>query len=75
MDSKFTLLTEHERMWAEMLIQVLKDHDIPVISEPVLGAGFSIKTGAKERLKVFVPNEQCETAKDLMQQLFPTEGV
>ncbi len=69
----FKLLTEKEYMWAKMLEEVLKDNDIPCVTVPVLGAGFTLKTGMQERLKIFVPSESKARAEELMKELFPDE--
>lgn len=70
MNDNYTLLTEKDAMWAEMLLQVLRDHDIPCAGVPVYGAGLTIKTGAWERLRVFVAKENESAAKELMNVLF-----
>ena len=75
MEQGYELLVEKESMWAEMLIQVLKDNDIPCTSLPVHGAGFSIKTGIQDRLKVYVPTENLERAKELLEELFSAKAV
>ena len=67
----YRFLTEKESMWAKMLEEVLKDNDIPCVAVPVLGAGFTLKTGMQERLKVYVPSENKARAEELMNQLFP----
>ena len=69
----FQLLTEKEYMCAKMLEEVLKDNDIPCVAVPVLGAGFTLKTGMQERLKIFVPSESKARAEELMKELFPDE--
>ena len=69
----FQLLTEKESMWAKMLEEVLKDNDIPCVAVPVLGAGFTLKTGMQERLKIYVPSESKARAEELMKELFPDE--
>jgi len=69
----FQLLTEKEYMWAKMLEEVLKDNNIPCVVVPVLGAGFTLKTGMQERLKVYVPSENKARAEELMNELFPAE--
>lgn len=73
MSTDYVLLTEKEAMWAEMLIEVLKDKQIPYTTQPVYGAGFTIKTGVQERLKVYVPREKESEARRLYDELFPTE--
>ena len=72
--SKFAFLAEKEAMWAEMLMQVLKDNGIPCTAEPVYGAGLVMKTGMKERLKVFVAAEKEPQAEEILQELFPGSG-
>ena len=52
-------------------MQVLKDNNIPHTSLPVYGAGFTIKTGTQERLRVFVSGEYKAEALELLQELFP----
>ena len=69
----YRFLTEKESMWAKMLEEVLKDNDIPCVAVPVLGAGFTLKTGMQERLKIFVPSESKARAEELMKELFPDE--
>ncbi len=70
MNAGYELLVEKEAMWAEMLMQVLKDNNIPHTSLPVYGAGFTIKTGTQERLQVYVPVEHKAKATELLQELF-----
>lgn len=74
-NEEYKFLVEKESMWAEMLIQVLKDNDIPCTSLPVNGAGFSIKTGIQDRMKVYVPAEKLEKAKELFEELFSNNAV
>ena len=69
----YVLLVEKEEMWARMLMQVLEDHKIACTALPVYGAGFSIKTGTQERLKVYVPSQNLPQAAKLLQELFSAE--
>ena len=62
-------------MWAKMLIQVLEDNNIPCTAIPVYGAGFSIKTGTQERLKVYVPVDNLPQATELVEELFSAESI
>ncbi|MCR5663859.1 MAG: DUF2007 domain-containing protein [Oscillospiraceae bacterium] len=71
--NQFQLLTEKEAMWAEMLMEVLKDNGVPCTAMPVFGAGFSMRTGTPERLKIYVPREKIPDAQELMEELFPME--
>ena len=73
MDGKFAVLTEKETMWAEMLLEVLRDHEIPYAQLPVLGAAFSMRTGTPERLRIYVPADQLVQARELMAELFPAD--
>ena len=73
MGDRFVLLTEKEEMWGRMLIEVLEDHRSPCAALPVFGAGFAIKTGMQERLKVFVPEENMPQAMELVEELFSAE--
>jgi len=75
MGHDFVLLTEKERMWAQMLMEVLQDNDIPCAAQPVHGAGLVVKTGIQERLKVFVPADLRKQAEELLQELFPAEAL
>ena len=75
MNNGYVQLTEQEEMWAKMLMEVLEDNLIPCAALPVNGAGFSIKTGIQERLKVFVPAHQLPQAEELLQALFSASFV
>ncbi len=71
METVFEFLTQKEAMWAQMLIQVLKDNNVPYTAIPVHGAGLTIKTGMRESLNIYVPKEAKEKAQELMEALFP----
>lgn len=73
MNNGYVLLAEKEEMWAKMLMQVLEDNGIPCVAVPVFGAGFTIKTGTHERLKVYVPSEKLSFASELFEELFSAE--
>lgn len=73
MNPNYIFLVEKEAMWAEMLKKVLTDSRIPCISQPVYGAGFAMKTGTLERLRIFVPVEYRERATELLHELFSSE--
>ena len=75
MSNGFELLTEKEAMWAKMLMEVLRDNDVPCVSIPVFGAGFVLKTGVQERLQVLVPTEFMEQARDLLDELFAGDNL
>ncbi len=71
----FELLVEKEAMWAEMLGQVLKDHNIEYAAVPVCGAGLTLKAGVRERFKIYVPAEKKTRAEELLNELFPEDGT
>lgn len=75
MNLDYEFLVEKESMWAEMLIRVLKDNDIPCTSLPVYGAGLVMKAGVQERLKIYVPAEKMTHAKELLDELFSEDAV
>ena len=70
----YEFLIEKEEMWARMLMDVLKDNDIPCIAFSVHGAALVIKTGMQEDLKVYVPKELLARAKELVEELFSNNG-
>ena len=73
MNTDFKLLTEKDEMWAKMLMEVLKDNNIPCTALPVNGAGLSINAGIPEHLKIYVPEENMAQAQELLQELFTEE--
>ena len=70
MNDEFVVLTEKEYMWTEMLMEVLRDNDIPCLSKAVYGAGLTMKTGRQEFYQIFVPTDKLAEATDLLNQLF-----
>ncbi len=75
MDTNYVFLVEKEEMWAKMLLEVLKDNEIPCTALPVHGAGMVARAGMQERLKILVPAEQKARAEELEKELFPEETV
>ena len=73
MNQEYVLLTEKEEMWARMLMEALKDNGVVCTSVPVHGAGFALKTGMQDSLRIFVPAEQLAQAKELQEALFSAE--
>ncbi len=71
----YVLLVEKEEMWAKMLMQVLEDNNVPCAAIPIYGAGFSIKTGTQERLKVYIPIDNLPQATELVEELFSAESI
>ncbi len=75
MNADYEFLTEKQAMWAETLMQVLKENGIDCTALPVHGAGVTMKTGMQEWLKIYVPGEDKPKAEALMQQLFSEENA
>lgn len=75
MKEGYVQLVEKEEMWAKMLMQVLQDNNVSCAAVPVFGAGLSIKTGMRERLKVYVPLENLHRATELVEELFSSENI
>ena len=69
MDNGYKFLIEKEEMWAKMLMEVLRDNDIPCVARPIYGAGLVIRTGICERLMVYVPDECFEMARELADEI------
>lgn len=68
---EFVQLTEKEAVWAEVLIEMLRNNGIPCISSPIYGAGLVVSAGVQERRKVCVPADCYQTASELLQAFFP----
>ena len=75
MNDGYVLLVEKEEIWARMLMQVLEDNNDPCAALPVYGAGFAMKTGTQERLKVYVSSEYLKQAEALVEELFSAESI
>lgn len=69
-ETGFEFLAEKDAMWAEMLMQALKDNDVPCAAVPVHGAGLVMKTGMRERLKVYVAPDKAAQAGEILEELF-----
>ena len=70
METCYELLLIKDEMWAKMLMEVLRDNDIPCTAIPLRGAAFAMKTGLQDQLKVYVPAEKLDEAQTLVQELF-----
>lgn len=75
METGYRLLTEKEEMWGRMLMEVLEDNGIPCAARPVLGAAVVIYSGARERLRIYVPDDRFDEAEALADQLFSEDSV
>ena len=68
-------LIEKEVMWAEMLIEVLENNQIPYTYTTSMGAGMALKVGPLfERYQIFVPYAYIEQARDCVRTLFKEES-
>ncbi len=64
-------LTEKDQFWSGMLADVLEQNKIPFLKKPRLGAGVALKVGPnQESVLFYVPNDQLERAKELVDELF-----
>ena len=75
MNNRYVLLTEKEEMWARMLMEVLRDHEVSCTALPVYGAGFSMHTGLQECWNIYVPAGELLRAEELLQELFSVEDI
>lgn len=76
MDNGFVLLTVKETMWAEMLLDVLRDNHIPCAELPAHGGvGLAIRSGVHSRRRIYVAEEYLSQAKDLMDILFSEVAI
>lgn len=66
----FEFLVEKEAMWAQTLMQALEGNGIPCTALPVHGAGLVMKTGMRERMKVYVAPEKRAQAEEIVEELF-----
>ena len=74
MAERFEFLVEKEAVWADMLMQILKQNGIVCTATPVYGAGLTMYTGAQDRLKVYVPAECKADAEEILQAFFSEEA-
>ena len=64
-------LVEKQAMWAEMLMDVLKQEEIPYSFRGSLGAALAMSVGReKEYFKIYVPYNYFEKAHDVVEGLF-----
>lgn len=69
MSSGLELLTTLDQLWADILMQTLRENGIPCRAVPVYGAGLVVSAGVQEQLKVYVPGANLARAQSLMQDL------
>lgn len=71
MSSEWCFLTEQSPVWQGMLADVLKQNDIPFVTESSTGAGMAIRTGSlNETIRFLVPKDRLEAAKAIVEDLF-----
>lgn len=61
---------EMDALWAETLMEILKKQGISVLTQPVHGAAFTMKTGWPERVRLFVSKEDVKQAENWYSALF-----
>lgn len=68
-------LVEKQAMWAEMLMDVLRQEEIPFSYRNTLGAALAMSVGREmERYIFYVPYSYLDKAKDVVDSLFSGEG-
>lgn len=68
-------LTEKSPIWAGMLTDVLRQHNVPFFQESSLGAGLAAKVGPlSETIRFFVPASCLAAARELVEELFDKEA-
>ena len=74
MDKSPELLTEQEEITAKILMQVLHNSGVPCMARPVNGAGMVMRGGMQERLRIYVPQEKLQQAKEIAQDFLSGEN-
>ena len=70
MTQQHEFLVEKDAIWADILMQVLKENGIPCTAFPVYGAGVVLRAGVQERMKIYVPADQKAQAEKMMEDVF-----
>lgn len=70
MDEEYELLTEKEKIWVEMYIQILEQNQIRYMVIPVNGIGLSMKTGSQDFLRIYVASSEKKKAENLIKETF-----
>lgn len=73
MDNDFVFLTEGHAIWADMLIQILQDNDIPCIASPVQSTRPAIYSGLPKGVEVLVPANKKSQAEEILKGFFSNE--
>ena len=75
-EGDYCLLDERQRMWADMLLDVLAQSGIPCVGRSALGAGLAMSVGLNlDRVRVYVPFERLDEARELAGTLFAQQGA
>ncbi len=74
MSNTYTLFTEKDAIWADILVQLLKNNGIPCVAKPVHGAGMVVGAGVQERMRLYIPAEMVSQAEALMADYFPADA-
>ncbi len=70
-DEDFCFLAETEELSAKMLADALRQENIPVVSVPQKGAGFSLVViFTKDTYKIFVPFDRLAQAQQIYSEMF-----
>ncbi|NMD37203.1 MAG: hypothetical protein GYA87_00810 [Christensenellaceae bacterium] len=68
-------IVEKRAMWAEMLMDVLRQEEIPFSYRNILGAALSMSVGREKESYIFyVPYIYLDKAKNIVESLFSGEG-
>ena len=74
MEKGYKFLIEKEEIWAKMLLELLKDNNIPYAVRKIYGAGLVMRAGKTERMQIYVPSECFRHASDLAGELFSNDN-
>lgn len=70
MNTGYEFLVEKDGMWARMFMEILRNNHIPCTFFPADGVGLAIRSGVRERLRIFVPAEKKPQAEELLGEIF-----
>jgi hypothetical protein len=73
-DSCFLLSTG--QIWADMILDVFKQNDIPFLKQGRMGAGMAMITGIPlETYSIFVPFSYYDQAREIADSIVPEDGL
>lgn len=71
MMSDYCFLTEKQLLWSAAMEELLRDNEIPFVTDHALGAGLTSKLGAmQERIRFYVPFLKLKQARLLEKEFF-----